>query len=927
MTRPISALLALLLLEAGCACGVSHDDTPGDTGSRDDTAPEACGTGTWGDLAIGELTVFVDAAAPASGDGSQGAPLTSIQAGLDAAAGAGEGMVAVAAGSYAEILVLGPEHEGLRLAGRCRELVTLDASVGDGSLAGIDLDLGAGSLEISGLTVQDAPWAGVLVRSGEVLLRDSDVLRSGFGGVASVRTGTSASDLRLERCELADNIGISVVAQQEGSISLLDSVVRDTATMDNGGVLVGIGIQAYTGASLVIEGSTLSGHTGLAIAAGDQGTTLTLRDSTIRDTVPDNTGEGGYAIDLTGGATLEADGCILTENTQVALHATSPGTAATLTGCEISATRVGDAPDTTHALQVDNQAVVTAIGCRLVDNEGPGALVLDQGILLLDSSELAGNVAGGILVRGGGSATISASTIRDGVTDEAGIGGAGLYVYEGGTVEISDCSIEDNRSVGLFIGGETSQATITDSSILGTLPDDHGAFGYAVLAIEGATLLAEGCDFGESTQAGVVTGALDATTGPSVTLRHTTVRGTRFTALGEAGIGLSAQQGATLIAEDCSIVDNATMGVQATEQGTRLVLRRTAVQGTRPQPDGRFGYGVQVSDGAIMEAEDAEIIDSTAIGLLVVDPGSSVVVSGGRITGSQRHGVMTVGLGAVVQEQAQLEATGLEISGNDGPGLLGIDSDTNLGCSGCTISDNRFAGAVVFEGASLALEGCTVRDNLPQGNIGGGVGVHAERWDDEPPSLTLDASTIQGNPIAGVQLLGPGSYQLTDNDIHGGEGWTRGGYTKCGHAVSAADGAMSWDGNTGLRMQDNTLLDATGAGLFLLDSGARLEGNTWTDNTLDLISQGGSCGQAPEGLDDEPIASSELCPGYDYGTCEEGFVLYLEVAELEPGCEDVSARGRPAALVPPMDAGPPRVGAVGPVPGHHLHIDPRLTAR
>ena len=918
-------LLALLLTGGGC--GPSQDDTQGDTSPPADTAPEGCGTGTWGELEIEAQTVFVDVAAPEGGDGSEDAPLRSIQAGLDAAAAEGEGMVAVAAGHYPETLLLGPEHSELHLAGRCKELVTLDASVGDGSLAGIELDLGTGTMTITGLSLQDAPWAGVLVRSGEVALRDSQVLRSAFGGVVAMQVADSPSELVVERSELADNGGISVVTQQHGSVTLVDSVVRDTALMDSGGVGVGIGVQAYVGGILVLDGTTLSGHTGVAISAGDTGTSLTLRDSTIQGTVPDNTGEGGYAIDLIGGASLDAEGCVFTDNTQAALHATSPGTTATLVGCEISATMVGDDPDATHALVVDAQAVVSVTDCQIHDNGGPAALVLDQGVLQLDNSELASNVSGGILVRDGGNVSVSSSTIRDGLVGDAGIGGAGLYVYEGGSAEIRDSLLEDNRSVGLFVSGETSQATITDSSILGTLPDDQGNYGYAVLAIEGATLEAHGCDFGQNTQAGVVTGNLHAATGPRVTLVDTTVRATRFTAAGEGGIGLSAQAGSTIVAEDCSFVDNATMGAQATNQDTRLVLRRTVVEGTRPQPDGRFGYGVQISHSATLEAEDAEIIDSTAIGLLVVDSGSSATLSGGRIAGSQQHGALTVGTGAVVQEQAQLEATGLELSGNDGPGLLGIDVDTRLGCSACTLSDNRFAGAVVFEGASMALEGCTVNDNLPQENIGGGVGVHAELWDEYLPALVLDSSTIQGNPVSGVRLLGQGSYQLTGNTILGGEGWVRGGYAKCGDAVSASSGVTPWDGAEGLRLAENSIVDGLHAGLFLVDASCTLEGNSYRTNTTDLVAQGEGCEQVPEGFEDEPIDSHQLCPTYDYGTCVEEFELYLEVAELEPGYEDSGARSRAAALVPPMDPGLPQVAPLGRIPPLSLHIAPRPSVR
>ncbi len=52
-------------------------------------------------------------------------------------------------------------------------------------------------------------------------------------------------------------------------------------------------------------------------------------------------------------------------------------------------------------------------------------------------------------------------------------------------------------------------------------------------------------------------------------------------------------------------------------------------------------------------------------------------------------------------------------------------------------------------------------------------------------ALLVTDTTIQDNAIVGVWLSGEGSYSLSDNTIHGGEGWTRETLTKCGDAVYA----------------------------------------------------------------------------------------------------------------------------------------------
>ena len=119
-------LLALLL----SACGT---DTPltcaeGELLDGEQCVPDACGTGTWGDLETGGDTLYVDASAEDGGDGSMESPFTVIQEGLDAQGR--KGMVAVAAGTYVENLKVHGDHSGMHLAGRCMELVTIDASEG-----------------------------------------------------------------------------------------------------------------------------------------------------------------------------------------------------------------------------------------------------------------------------------------------------------------------------------------------------------------------------------------------------------------------------------------------------------------------------------------------------------------------------------------------------------------------------------------------------------------------------------------------------------------------------------------------------------------------------------------------------------------------------------------------------------------------------
>ncbi|MDP6931928.1 MAG: hypothetical protein QGG40_03390 [Myxococcota bacterium] len=75
-------LLALLLT----ACGTDPEPltcAEGELLDGDACVPEACGTGTWGDLETDGDTIYVDASAEDGGDGSMDRPFTVIQEGLD----------------------------------------------------------------------------------------------------------------------------------------------------------------------------------------------------------------------------------------------------------------------------------------------------------------------------------------------------------------------------------------------------------------------------------------------------------------------------------------------------------------------------------------------------------------------------------------------------------------------------------------------------------------------------------------------------------------------------------------------------------------------------------------------------------------------------------------------------------------------------
>ncbi|MDP6934643.1 MAG: right-handed parallel beta-helix repeat-containing protein, partial [Myxococcota bacterium] len=226
MRYPLS-VLPLFALVLGCGVGTEPLVCgEGELLDGEQCVPEACGTGTWGDLDTDGDTLYVDAASDPGGDGSKAHPFTRIQDGLDAQQE--RAMVAVAAGTYVENLQMTSDHSGVHLAGRCRELVTVDASQGSeesweqGCGVYLEKTVLVSGWTVSDLTVIGAPWVGIYQHEGELTLDRIDAVGCGRRGIAVEYGSLEASD-----CRVRDNLEIGMYLSS-GSFVLERMEILDT---------------------------------------------------------------------------------------------------------------------------------------------------------------------------------------------------------------------------------------------------------------------------------------------------------------------------------------------------------------------------------------------------------------------------------------------------------------------------------------------------------------------------------------------------------------------------------------------------------------------------------------------------------------------------------------------------------------------------
>ncbi len=842
--------------------------------------PELCGTGSWGELAVDGSTVHVDAGAAEGGDGSADAPFRGIQAALDLAGERGGGLVVVAAGSYPETLVLTTDHAGVHLAGRCRELVTLDAGVGEDETSGIDIDVRYGEVGISGLRVAGSSYAGVRVVSGTVGLQGLLAEGNAVSGIFIRRTTLAPTVVNVDGCDVVANEGGGIVAYDSGTdVSLIDTVVRDNVPDD---VLnVGYGLDVWNGASLSAVGCVITGNAQVGVAIDGEGSAVSLSDTVVGDTFLEEVDQVGVGLAALNGARLTVTSGEVFGNPSSGVVVADPGTRVVLEDTLFHrAGRPGEHAGTGVGLQISDGAVATLDGCTL-----------------------RGHGARGLAVSGLGTEVSLSKTVVEGtVPDADGEQGYGIFVYGGAVLEASGCELWGNTAQGIIAHDAATSVSLEDVAVLHTIWSEVDGTGYGFQVAGGAKLVATACELGGNEGGGAVAAGV----GTDVLLVETIIRdsteGRSMTSGAAANsVGAAVTEGATMVLRGCALSGNEGMGLAVWGPGTHAVVEDSMVHDTQPSSVGSGGYGSSVWDGAALTVRNSEVVDNTSAGILASDPGTLVTLCDsavvGTVEGPGSQGAVANGICA--QVGASIVASRVTVQDQAGPALVVWHQGARLACTECALLDNHFAAAVALGGGSLELSSSSISGTRESGNLGGGVGIYAaQQGIDSPASLLVTDTLITDNPVAGLYLSGQGSFEISDSTISGGTGIPHGAGARCGDGVFASD-VQAWDGGAGARLSGNLITDNAGAGLFLSGASAALVGNVWERNDPDLLVQGEDCGSSRE--DWAEVPDQELCPQWDRPTCALDFVLALSVVEIEPArvLLPASLSSSPAAPVAP----------------------------
>jgi len=732
--RQGSWLLVLLLLPAGCprvdGGGGDDDDTTGENPPTcddgmlldgDECVPEACGVGTWGDLPVDDATVHVDASAGDGGDGSAAAPFATISAGLDAAAAQGASTVAVARGEYAENLVIDEHHDGIRLAGRCLDLVVIDGSSDPDSPA-ILLEgfWGTEQFAVSGFTVTGAQWVGIIAHIGTAEL--SDLL-------------------------VVDNRPMGIDVYNNGpELHLQDVEVRDSGPAATG--QWGYGVNVESGAKLTATSCLFENNVNAGIISWGNGSEMHLVEVVSRGNQPTLNNQGGGGITVQQGASLLAEACVVEGNTETGVAAFEPGTEVQLVDCEILDTVPNGLGHHGYGLYVVNGAVLEASSSLVQGNAGAGAVAAMSGATLdLDGVE-----------------------IRDTIANDDGENGRGIWLFGEAIAEVTSCTIANNGEVGVFAGEPGTEVHLDDVVVRDTQLNDEELGGYGLVVGLGALATVQDSTFEDNGDGGIWVMMQDA----HAVIDGVEIRGTGSTLASGYGYGLMLDEGGSAEVTNSVIEGSIGGGVVAWDAGTEVSLTDVQVRETQRGTEATVSAGVASNQSAIVTATNLVVSHSEGPGLYSAE--GTLQCMGCTLSDNSFAGATLMSGGHLELDDTTIEGTVPDANEGGGVGVFATDQygyPGSLVLTNSTIAEHPLAAVWLLGQGSYRVE-----DNELCGGAGfeiqPGTSIHGNAvfatggvtaWDD-PEGLWLQGNEFHDSAGSGVLLHGA-SATLAGNSYSG----------------------------------------------------------------------------------------------------------------------------------------------------------------
>ena len=559
--------------------------------------------------------------------------------------------------------------------------------------------------------------AGTSVDLQDVTIRDTQPRPDDTNGLGVGVMGGASLLARGLLLEGNHTTGL-VVADAGTSVDLEDVTIRDTRLQPD--ETEGMGVRAYSGASLVGRGLLLEGNHHVGLFATGAGTTVDLEDSAIRDTQPLPDETFGRGVEVSWGASLTGRGLLVEGNSEVGLRVAEAGTTVDMEDSTIRTT----------------QPLLDGLGSRGVEVNGGASLVARR--LLLEE-----NGASGLFAWGAGTTVdLQDTEVRDTQSMSDGTVGRGLEIRDGASLIATGLLLDGNHEFGLSASGAGTTLDLEDSTIRDTQPLSDGTGGRGIELVEGASLIARGLLLEGNRDVGILAGH-DGTT---VELRDTTVRDTQRSSAGTFGRGVVVQDGANLVAIGLLLEGNHDIGLDASHWAT-VDLEDVTVRETLGDANGPSGLGISVQVGASATALDLNVQDNEGPGLYVVGDGTleahNVVLDGNGFAGA------AIFDGSLALHGVAISGSLLHPSEQGGVGIFAWDLEgpADVTVESCSFSDLPGPALYLRGPGRYVMRDCSVTGTGSTPRLPGGVlaleGV--ERWREVGDSGYFNGLLLQGN--------------------------------------------------------------------------------------------------------------------------------------------------------------------------------------
>lgn len=290
-----------------------------------------------------------------------------------------------------------------------------------------------------------------------------------------VQQGASAS---ASGCTFDQNEGAGVFVTGAGStMTLEDTLVLAT---DPGGTAVdprGVSVQA--GATLTATRCDIDGNRALGLFVSGAGTTVSLVDTAVSNSIPELDGTYGDGIQIGDSASLSATGCTIDGNTRTGVAVFDTGARLEMTDTAVSNTRASPNGWYGTGVQLSGGAEGTLLRCSVSGNTGAGILVQDVGTTVdVADCTIEGTLRGRDSAVGIGLTAQVGATIAASDTQIVGTEGPGLYA-SAGTIRCAGCAVDSSQLAGVWVTWY-STLELTDSTVTNTTADSEFGGGFGV---------------------------------------------------------------------------------------------------------------------------------------------------------------------------------------------------------------------------------------------------------------------------------------------------------------------------------------------------------------------------------------------------------------------------------------------------------------